>query len=276
MLTVLLAAGQGSALERALELYQQTRYEAVIDTLEGVEPKSAAVLALMGKAYYGQGKFKEAAEWLERAVSAEPRNAEYWDWLGKAYGRRAERAHFLTAPRYASASRRAFEKAVELNPRSVEALSDLFSYYLDAPGFLGGGLDKAAQIAERLRELDPAEYHWAQAQLAKKRKQFASAEQHLRRAAELAPKQVGRLLDVARLLARLGRRAESDELFEKARSIAPDDPEILFAQASAYIEGNRNLEKARELLEQYLAADLKPEHPPRWEAERLLKRIHGG
>lgn len=276
MLTVVAAAGQGSALERALELYQRTRYEAVIDTLTGVEPKTAAVLALLGKAYYGQGKFKEASELMERAVAAEPRNAEYWNWLGRAYGRRAEHASFLTAPRYASACRRAFEKAVELDPNNVKALSDLFSYYLDAPGFVGGGLDKAAQIAERLRELDPAEYHWAQAQLAKKRKEFGSAEQHLRRAAELAPKQVGRLLDVARFLARLGRRAESEEFFDKARSLAPGDPEILFAQASAYIEGNRNLDKARELLEEYLAADLKPEHPPRWEAERLLKRLQGG
>lgn len=276
MLTVLLAAGQGSALQRALELYQQTRYEAVIGALAEVEPKEPPVLALIGKAYYGQGKFKEASEWLERAVAAEPGNAEYWNWLGKAYGRRAEHAHFLTAPRYASACRRAFEKAVELDPNNVRALSDLFSYYLDAPGFLGGGLEKAARIAERLRDLDPAEYHWAQAELAKKRKEFSTAEKHLRRAAELAPRQVGRLLDVARFLARLGRRAESDELFEKARSLAPDDPEILFAQASAYIEGNRNLDKARELLEQYLAADLRPEHPPRWEAERLLKRIQGG
>jgi Flp pilus assembly protein TadD len=276
MLTVLLGAGDGEALGRAREFYQRTEYEAALRELERVEPKSAEALALMGKAYYGQGKFKEASEALERAVAAEPQNAHYWNWLGKAFGRRAEFSSFLTAPRYASQCRRAFEKAVELEPANVKALSDLFSYYLDAPGFLGGGVEKAEAIAGRIRQLDPAEYHWTQAELANKRKEFGSAEQHLRRAAELAPKHVGRLLDVARFLARHGRRAESDAIFEQAKRMAPEDPEILFAQAGAYIDGNREPDRARALLKQYLASNLTPGHPPRWEAERLLKRIPGG
>ncbi len=270
------AALPGGALERAQALYAKAQFRAVIEELESAASSDPAALALLGKAYYGEGRFKEASEVLERAVKAEPTNAHYWNWLGKAYGRRAETSSFLTAPRFASRCREAFEKAVELDPANVGALSDLFSYYLGAPGFFGGGLEKAAALAERIRPLDEAEYQWALAELAKKRKDFASAERHLRRAAELAPRQIGRLLDVARFLARQGRSAESDALFAEARRRAPEDPEVLYQQARAFIEANRNLEEAGRLLEQYLAAELTPDKPPRWEAERLLRRVRGG
>ena len=62
-----------------------------------------------------------------------------------------------------------FERAVELDPRNGEAFNDLFDYYLQAPGILGGGYDKAAEVAKRIGQLNPAEGHFAQAQLAEKR-----------------------------------------------------------------------------------------------------------
>lgn len=162
---------------------------------------------------------------------------------------------------------------MELDPNNPEAVNDLFSYYLEAPGFLGGGLDRASALAERIGELDRAEYHWAQAQLARKRKQFTSAEEQLRKAMELAPNQVGRVIDLAAFLAERGRAQESDAAFRKARELAPEAPKVLFARASAYIETDREPEATRKLLEQYLWSDLTPEDPPRREAEKLLRGI---
>ena len=46
----------------------------------------------------------------------------------------------FTATGLASKARQNFERAVQLDPQNREALSDLFEYYLEAPGFLGGGL----------------------------------------------------------------------------------------------------------------------------------------
>ena len=102
------------------------------------------------------------------------------DWLGRAYGKRAESSNPLMAPGLASKARDAFEKAVELNPKNLDALSDMFDYYLEAPGFLGGGFDKALAVAERTAKLDPAQAYFEKAKLAQKRKEFQSAEDHLR------------------------------------------------------------------------------------------------
>src|SRR5207247_6645096 len=89
--------------------------------------------------------------------------------LGRAFGRRADQSSPFTAPAYAAKARQNFEKALELNPRNIEAMNDLFEYYLEAPGFLGGGLDKAALLANRIAALDPVEAHYAQYRLAEKK-----------------------------------------------------------------------------------------------------------
>jgi tetratricopeptide (TPR) repeat protein len=164
---------------------------------------------------------------------------------------------------------------VALNPSNIEALNDLFEFYLEAPGFLGGGLDKSAALAEKIRNVDEVEYHYASARLAEKRKQFGSAEEHLRIASELAPRQVGRILDLARFLSKQGKIPESEAALARAAKIAPNSPKVVFEQARIFVEGKRNLPEARKLLKQYLSSHLSPDDPPRAEAEKLLRQTQG-
>jgi len=259
-------------VERARALYHRTDYDAALKLLLPLEIKDGATWELVGRSYFMMGDFKRSSEAFGRAVAADPARSDYHLWLGRAFGRRAETSSPFTAPGLASKARQSFEKALELNPRNTEAMNDLFEYYLQAPGFLGGGLDKAAALAARIRDLDPAEFHFAQAQLAEKRKEWGTAEQQLRRAVDLAPRQAGRLLDLAKFLARQGRHQESDAAFQQAARIDPASPRILFERANTYIRTKRNIDEARSLLKQYLASPLTPDDPPREEAEKLLKQ----
>ena len=237
---------------------------------------SALVLLLIGKSYYMSGHFKKASESFQRAVEADPGNSAYHLWLGRAYGRRAETSNWFSAPSLAKQAKSCFEKAVDLDPKNTEAINDLLEYYMQAPGFLGGGEDKARALADRLKQIDIAEYHAAQARLAEHRKEYGVAELQFKRAIDLAPSKAGLIMDLARLLSRLGRYKESDQYFHHARSVAPDDPQVLFEQASAYVEARRNLEQARDLLKKYLDSPLTPDHPSRAEARKLLQQAGGG
>jgi Flp pilus assembly protein TadD len=279
LLCYLFAIGAASAvcatppdLAQARKLYSFTNYEGSLKILLPLAPKDAATYLLIGQNYYGLGDVKKATEALEKAITAEPGNSEFYLWQGRAYGRRAETSSPFTAPGYASKARQNFEKSVELDGKNLEALSDLFEYYLEAPGFLGGGMDKALKIADRISALNEIEGYWARAKMAEKRKEFSGAEQQLRRAAELAPRQAGRLLDLARLLAKQGRFQESDQAFQAADKVEPNSPKVMFAKADTYIHSGRNLDAARKLLRQYLAATLTPDDPPRAQAEKLLKQ----
>lgn len=91
-------------------------------------------------------------------------------------------------------------------------------------------------MLEKIRAVDAAEEEFARAKLGEARKDFNGAEQHLRRAAELAPKSVGRVLDVARFLARRGRFNESVTWLGWAETMAPKSPQVLFQTAQTYIE----------------------------------------
>ena len=271
-----LVLGAEPEYDRAYKLYQLTEFQQSIQVLKEVSSADGGAVALMGRNYYGLGDFKKATEQLEKAVAREPGNSDFHLWLGRAYGRRAETSSILTAPGYANKARQHFEIATQLNPLNIEAQSDLFEYYLEAPGFLGGGFDKASAKAAELARINPSEGFSAQAKLAENRKEYSSAEAHLRRAIEAAPHSVGRLIELARLFMKQGRFQEADQSLAKADQLAPNSPRLMFAKADLYIKSKRNLDLARELLRQYLSSHLTPDDPPRSEAEKLLKQVQGG
>lgn len=274
-LTASVLAAAAPEYEQARKLYTETDFDGSARLLLQFPRKDGAVYELLGRNYYMLGDYKKATDFLEKALAAEPGSSAHALWLGRAYGRRAETSSIFTAPGHASKARQYFEKAVTLDSNNREALNDLFEYYLEAPGFLGGGYDKAVSVAGRIAAIDPVEGHYAQARLAEERREYRSAEENLRRAAELAPQQVGRILDLAKFLAKQGRFQESEQSFQRAEKIAPDSPKVMFVRADTYIRNGRNLDTARQLLKRYLSARLTPDDPPRYEAEKLLKQASG-
>jgi tetratricopeptide (TPR) repeat protein len=266
----------GPPLDEARRLYGLTDFERSLKVLGAIPDKGPEAHELMGLNYYMLSDFKKASEALEKAFNEQPTNSDYALWLGRAYGRRAETSSPFTAPGFASRARQNFEKAARLNPRNLEALNDLFEYYLEAPGFLGGGMDKAQNVAGQISQVDDSEGHWAMYKLAEQRKDYSHAEEQLRRAIDAAPRQIGKFIELARFLSRQGRYQEADQSIERAEKIAPNSPRLIFAKADLYIKAGRNLDVAKTLLEQYLGLNLTPDDPPRAEANKLLRKVRGG
>jgi Flp pilus assembly protein TadD len=275
MLLVVTAGASTEVVDRASALYQRTDYENSLHVLAEDPAPDAGNYLLSGKNYFMLGDYKKAIEFFEKALASSPNSSEYELWLGRAWGRRAETSGWLLAGVEASRARQCFERAVGLDPHNREARNDLFDFYLNAPSILGGGLEKAAASAKTIARERPAEYEFEEAQLADRTRNYAAAEAHLRRAMELAPTEAGRIVDLARYVAKRGRLQEADVLFEQARKLAPSQPRVAFAEARVDIEYRRNLEQARRLLQQYLRSSLTPDDPPREEAEKLLRRTGG-
>jgi Flp pilus assembly protein TadD len=276
VLTLLIAVMLRAATpewSRASNLYQRTEYQQSLALLQALPHKDAATLQLIGQDFFMLGEYKKATEAFEKAVALDPNNPKLVHWLGRTYGRRAETANPFAAPGFASKTRQMFEKSVELDPADKDALGDLLDFYLEAPGFLGGGVHKAEVLAQMILKDDQAEGHYAQGLVADKKKEYDDAEQQFRRAAELAPRQVGRVLVLARYLGNHGRMKESDALFEQAARMAPNSPKVMFDRAATYISEKRDLDLARTLLKRYLEAPLTPEDPPRQRAEAMLKKL---
>ena len=263
-----------ATFDQALNLYYQAQYSGAIAILLQL-PSGARVQTLLGQSYFQEGEYHKASQSLEKAVALDPANSMAHTWLGRSYGRRAETGFPLAAPALAGKARDAFEKAVKLDPSNGEGIDDLFEYYLSAPAFLGGGVDKARDLVPQITKNDPAEGHFALARIDEHLKQFASAEEHLRQAVLLGPKQPGRVVDLAQFLARRGRFEESERTFAQAASLEPDAPRLLYAHAETWIRAKRNLEQAKQYLNRYLGANLTSDDPTRSDARRLLRKLEG-
>jgi tetratricopeptide (TPR) repeat protein len=274
MIASALLSAASPEVDRARKLYERGSYRAAIDALTPAAKagSDAEALAWLGKSRYMLGDYKGAVEALEQAVSLDAGKSEYFQWLGRSFGRRAESANPLMAAGLATKTRQNFEKAVELDPRNYAAMMDLLEYYLEAPGFMGGGLEKAEGLARRMRG-SPADYNFALARLAEKKKDLKGAEEHYRRAAEAAPKEVSRLLDLGRFLAKQGRYDDSEAALAQAEKLSPNAPRILYERANAYIRANQNRERAKQLLEKYVGSNPGPNDPPVTDARKLLKQV---
>ncbi len=87
----------------------------------------------------------------KKAVAKDPGGSETWRWLGHAYGLKAQRASVFSRMGLARKCKAAFEKAVALDPKNVEALLDLAEYHAKAPRIAGGDKEKALALAGQLR-----------------------------------------------------------------------------------------------------------------------------
>jgi Tfp pilus assembly protein PilF len=262
-------------LSHAEDLFRHCDYASALQLALQQKNPDAQAYAIAGRSSLMEGRLKQAVEYFQKALGLEPRNSEYALWLGRAWGRKAEAASPFTAPMAASHAQEWFERAVALAPNNGDALGDLFDYYLEAPGFLGGGLDKAEALAHRIETLDPAEGRFDLARLALKRGQTATAEQHFRTSVALKPNATGHVIGFARFLARQGRINESTALLDRGDAAAPGSPRLLYARAAIQIETHQDLGQARRLLERYLASDLTPDDPSREAAQKLLRQALG-
>ncbi len=141
----------------------------------------------LGRTSYEQGRNDDAIKEFKTAVSLRPNDSMAHLWLGRALGRKTEKAGSVHAAFLVGDVRKEFERAVALDPKNVEARSDLLEFYLDAPASFGGGLERAQRQAEAMGRLDPAAGHWARARIAEKKKRYDVAEHEYRAAAEAQP-----------------------------------------------------------------------------------------
>jgi tetratricopeptide (TPR) repeat protein len=235
-------------------------------------PNDAVSYNLLCRAYFAVTNWDRAIAACEKAVSLEPDRSEYHLWLGRTYGEKADASNFFTAAGLAKKVRNEFERAVQLDPSNVAARTDLAEFYLEAPGIVGGGQDKARAQAETVAKLNPAKAHWIQGRIAEKNKDGATAEKEYRAAIEASHGGANAWLNLALFYRKAGRLDEMQEALKKAASAPMDQPEVLVDAASTLLRANRDLPFATQLVRRYLSSTTVEQAPP-FKAHYLLGNI---
>lgn len=125
-----------------------------------------------GRVAMRERKTDAAVKAFERAIALHAGVSEYHLWLGHAYTRQLNEVSFIKKPGVGRKIGPQYDKAVELDSSSVEAAVARVDFYLEAPGIVGGGVDKARAEAERLRALSPYRATFARAKIAEKDKDW--------------------------------------------------------------------------------------------------------
>jgi len=235
----------------------------------GDNPKDAASFNLLCRAYYSYGNWDQAISACEKAVGIDANNSMYHLWLGRTYGEKADNSSIFSAPGFAKKARVEFETAVKLNPENIEARSDLSEFYIEAPGMMGGGTDKAEAQAQALEKLFPAKAHWVRARIAEKKKDYATAESEYRAAIQ-SHDNSATWLDLASYFRHRDRLPEMEDAINHAVDGKVDPPEALFEAAETLIRTGRNLGKAADLLRKYLSSGHLVEEAPAFKAHYQL------
>jgi tetratricopeptide (TPR) repeat protein len=267
------AAAQAS--DSPSDLLAAGRVDDVITTVSGQinsAPNDAASYNFLCRAYFAVSNWDRAISACEKAVTLAPNNSEYHLWLGRTYGEKADASSFFTAAGLAKKVRTEFERAVALDPKSAVGRTDLAEFYLEAPGIVGGGQDKARAQAEALAQLDPVKAHWVNGRLAEKNKDTSTAEREYRAAIEESHGAASAWLNLA-LLFRNGKRFDEMQDALKHVANAPvDRADVLMDAASTLLRTNRDLPFAVQLVQRYLASSTVEQNPP-FKAHYLLGNI---
>jgi tetratricopeptide (TPR) repeat protein len=234
-------------------------------------PNDAELYHLLSRAYFHLKKWDEAISYGEKAVQLNPNKSDYHLWLGRAYGEKADSSSFITAAGLAKKIRLSFERAVELDGRNVDARTDLAEFYVEAPGFMGGGTDKALAQAAAISQYDAARAHWVMAKIAENKKDYASAEREYQEAIK-ADSDADYWLNLASFYRKRQRYSDMDAAVAKAIAANRKKTNALFDAATVLFEAQRNLPTAANLVRSYLTT-VPTEDAPAFQAHYFLGQI---
>jgi tetratricopeptide (TPR) repeat protein len=260
-----------SARADSADLLAAGRVDAAIKNLQeklAISPNDAASENLLCRAYFMLDEWDRGIPACERAVDLDSSNPLYHLWLGRIYGEKADRAGFLSAISLAKKVRTEFERSVELDPSGVAARTDLAEFYLEAPGIVGGGKDKALAQADALMHLDPAAAHWVTGRLAEHAKDDAQAEREFHAAIDASQGGAHAWLNLAIFFRHTKQLDQMERALVTMASRPLDRPEALLDGASMLFRTGRNPDMGIRFVRRYLQSPVEP--GPAFKAHYLL------
>lgn len=215
-----------------------------------------------GCLFMGDGQFAKASDEFERAVAADQASAAYHFQLGQAYGARAQHANVFKQAVLARKAKAEFDRAVELDPDLIDARVGLVTFYLLAPGILGGSTDKARAEAEEIRRRNPYRGGLAFAQIAGRVEDVAGASRELEALTRQYPDSTLPYVALASGYAERKLWPDAWGVADRFARALPDVPVGDYVVGRLAAESGEQLERGRTALTRYLQTTPRPGDPP--------------
>jgi len=263
-LLLICAPALADELEEARGLVEAGSFEEARGILEGaieVPSQRAQGLVLLTEALNGLEEYEEGVKTGEEAVELLPESSEAHLQYAVALRIKMSNVGKMKAMFTVGTYKKELQRAIDLDPGNVDALTEEVGYLGNAPGIAGGDLDKAREKAQELRKYDERAAAQMLAQIEMKDGHPDKAIQALEELVEATPDDWLSRFQLAMMLQGEERYQDADLQF--AAVADGDDRRLslgaLYQQARTRVLGKYDQEKAVELLKEYAklpAADL--------------------
>lgn len=239
-------------LTNAVQLFKAKRYEkarALLQTVLAADGGDAEAHYYLGRTYFELCEYNKAVRHSKKAVELESDNADHHFWLGRTYGAKARQSNRFKQALLAPKIRRAFERAVALNPKHIGGRTGLGNFYLQAPAFMGGDINKAYVQARVLIELAETGGRVLLARVYEKDGEPDLAEveyKNIEEALGESPDAYQLFENYGRFLLKRKRYHEAIEKFKKQLALAPDKGQAHSNLGDAYKAAGRSQDAADE------------------------------
>ncbi|MDI1257295.1 MAG: tetratricopeptide repeat protein [Flavobacterium sp.] len=168
-----------SVFENAEKLFRQQKYndaKALFETLLKDQPNDLKILEYLGDINGISKNWDAALVYYKKLKVLKPSNADYHYKYGGVLGMIANESNKFKALGMIDDIKQSFQKAIELNPKHIDARWALVEFYLKLPGIIGGSETKATRYANELLTISPIDGYLAKGRIAEYFERYKEAE----------------------------------------------------------------------------------------------------
>jgi len=183
-----LVAFSQSDFSNAEKLFRQGNYAQSQTAFENFlkdNPTNLKTIEYLGDLRGISKDWPAAMAYYQKLKKLKPSEADYHYKYGGALGMLAKESNKFRALGMIDGIRESFEKAIELDPKHIEARWALIELYLELPGIVGGSEHKATNYANELLKISPVDGWLANGRISEYFNRFAKAEGYYKKAVEV-------------------------------------------------------------------------------------------
>lgn len=170
---------------KAEQLFKENKFEQaqlIFENLLIKDPKNLQIIEYLGDIHGNLQHWDNCILYYKKLKTLNPNEANYYYKYGGGLGMKASINKSFSSLKLVDQAKEAFEKAIILNPKHIEARYALIRIYLELPGFVGGSYKKAHKYADELLKLSAVDGYLARGIIEEHREDYEKAESNYKTA----------------------------------------------------------------------------------------------
>lgn len=183
-----------SNFSKAEKLFETGKYDQaqpVFEIFLKENPSHLKTIEYLGDIAGHKKSWDKAIVYYRKLKQLKPSEANYYFKYGGVLGMKAKESNKFKALGMIGEVKESFEKAIELDPKHIEARWALVMIYIQLPGFVGGSESKAIKYSNELLKLSPVDGFLSRGQIEEHFERYPAAEQQYKKAIAAGSTKIG-------------------------------------------------------------------------------------